>query len=300
MEESKTSLSPQLGFRDERRLRSQSIYLKRVGRQLLQYTIMLIGLFFFCIPLYFMVSTSFKTEPEVFAIPVHWIPETFNPSNYPEAFEVAPFGLYFFNSLVVAIVVVLTTLLFSAMAGYGFAKFSFPGRRISFLFVLSTMMIPFQVLLIPLYVVVYQFGWTNSYAGLIIPGAISAFGVFLMRQACLTLPDELLDAARIDGASEIGIFWRIVLPLLKPALATLAILTFLGSWNNFLWPLIVVTKADLFTLPVGMTVFQQPLRAPYWTYVMAVSTVATLPVVIVFVALQRYFIEGVVLSGLKQ
>ena len=120
-----------------------------------------------------------------------------------------------------------------------------------------------------------------------------------MRQFCLTLPDELLDAARIDGAGEIGIFWRVVMPLLKPPLASLAIITFLGSWNNFLWPLIVVTKGDLFTLPVGMTVFQQPMRAPYWTYIMAVSTVATIPVVLVFVALQKYFIQGVVLSGMK-
>jgi ABC-type glycerol-3-phosphate transport system permease component len=269
-----------------------------LGRVLL-YLVTLAGLLAFCIPVYYMVSTSFKAEEEVLAVPVHWIPEQFKPTNYPEAFQVASFGLYFFNSMVVAVVVVLTTLFFSALAGYGFAKFSFPGRRICFLLVLSTMMIPFQVLLIPLYVVVYNFGWTNSYAGLIIPGAISAFGVFLMRQASLTLPDELLDAARIDGCSEPGIFLQIVLPLLKPALASLAILTFLGSWNNFLWPLIVVTDGDLFTLPVGMTVFQQPLRAPYWTYIMAVSTVATLPVVIVFATLQKYFIEGVVLSGLK-
>ena len=226
-------------------------------------------------------------------------PHEFHPENYVEAFKAAPFGLYFYNSMVVALVVVFSTLFFSALAGYGFAKFSFPGKGLAFLFVLSTMMIPFQVVLIPLYVVVYNLGWTNNYAGLIIPGALSAFGVFLMRQFCLTLPDELLDAARIDGAGEIGIFWRVVLPLLKPPLASLAIITFLGSWNNFLWPLIVVTKGDLFTLPVGMTVFTQPMRAPYWTYIMAVSTVATLPVVIVFVALQKYFIQGVVLSGMK-
>lgn len=299
MEASKPSVDRRLTTQPERHIHSRSFYLNQFLGQILLYAVIIAGLLVFCIPLYYMVSTSVKAEAEVFAIPIHWIPEDFQPANYPEAFQVAPFGRYFYNSLFVAIVVVLTTLLFSALAGYGFAKFSFPGRRISFLFVLSTMMIPFQVLLIPLYVVVYKFGWTNSYAGLIIPGAISAFGVFLMRQACLTLPNELLDAARIDGAGEVGIFFRIVMPLLKPALATLAILTFLGSWNNFLWPLIVVTKADLFTLPVGMTVFQQPLRAPYWTYIMAVSTVATLPVVIVFVALQRYFIEGVVISGLK-
>lgn len=263
------------------------------------YIAMCLGLLFFCVPLYYMFTTSFKAEPEVFAMPVHWIPRSFLPQNYVDAFLAAPFPRYFWNSLLVAVIVVGSTVLFSALAGYGFAKFDFPGRRLAFLFILSTMMIPFQVLLIPLFVVVHQLGWTNSYAGLIIPGALSAFGVFLMRQACLTLPDELMDAARIDGAREVGIFIRIVLPLLKPAIATLAILTFLGSWNNFLWPLIVVTKDELFTLPVGMTVFQQPMQAPYWTYIMAVSTVATLPVVIVFLLLQRYFIEGVVVSGLK-
>ena len=263
------------------------------------YLAMCLGLLFFCVPLYYMLSTSFKTEAEVFAIPVHWIPHSFLPENYREAFLAAPFPRYFWNSLLVAVIVVGSTVLFGALAGYGFAKFEFPGRRLAFLFILSTMMIPFQVLLIPLYVVVHKLGWTNSYAGLIVPGALSAFGVFLMRQACLTLPDELLDAARIDGARELGIFIRIIFPLLKPAIATLAILTFLGSWNNFLWPLIVVTKDELFTLPVGMTVFQQPLQAPYWTYIMAVSTVATLPVIIVFLSLQRYFIEGVVVSGLK-
>jgi multiple sugar transport system permease protein len=268
-------------------------------QQALLYVIVTLGLLVFCIPVYYMASTSFKAESEVFAMPIHWIPHQFRPSNYPEAFAAAPFARYFYNSVVVAVAVVLATLFFSALAGYGFAKFSFPGQRIAFLFVLSTMMIPFQVLLIPLYVVVYNLGWTNSYAGLIIPGAISAFGVFLMRQFCLTLPDELLDAARIDGSGELGIFLQIVLPLLKPPLASLAIITFMGSWNNFLWPLIVVTKGDLFTLPVGMTVFTQPMRAPYWTYIMAVSTVATFPMVLVFVTLQRYFIQGVVLSGMK-
>ena len=271
---------------------------QRISRLVL-YLTMCLGLLFFCVPLYYMLSTSFKAEREVFAIPVHWFPHTFQPENYIEAFLAAPFPRYFWNSLLVAVIVVGSTVLFGSLAGYGFAKFEFPGRRVAFLFILSTMMIPFQVLLIPLYVVVHKLGWTNSYAGLIVPGALSAFGVFLMRQACLTLPDELLDAARIDGARELGIFIRIIFPLLKPAIATLAILTFLGSWNNFLWPLIVVTKDELFTLPVGMTVFQQPLQAPYWTYIMAVSTVATLPIIIVFLSLQRYFIEGVVVSGLK-
>lgn len=278
---------------------SASYNLARALDKIWLYLLVIVGLLVFCVPVYYMATTSFKAESEVVAIPIHWIPHEFHPENYTQAFGIAPFATYFYNSLVVAIVVVAMTLFLSALAGYGFAKFNFPGKNLCFLLVLSTLMIPFQILLIPLYILVYNLGWTNNYAGLIIPGAVSAFGVFLMRQFCLTLPDELLDAARIDGCNELRIFLSIVLPLLKPPLASLAIITFLGSWNNFLWPLIVVNKADLFTLPVGMTVFTQPLRSPYWTYIMAVSTVATLPVVIVFLALQKYFIQGVVLSGMK-
>lgn len=278
---------------------SPSYVIGRTVGQLATYALVIVGLLLFCVPVYYMVTTSVKAEWEVTALPIHWVPHEFKPENYPEAFAVAPFGLYFYNSLVVAVAVMASTLFFSALAGYGFAKFDFPGKSLCFILVLSTLMIPFQILLIPLYVLVHSLGWTNSYAGLIIPGALSAFGVFLMRQFCLTIPEELLDAARIDGAGELGIFMRIVWPLLKPPLASLAIITFLGSWNNFLWPLIVVNKGNLFTLPVGMTVFTQPLRAPYWTYIMAISTVATLPVVVVFVALQKYFIQGVVISGMK-
>lgn len=282
-----------------RRKHDTSYHVRKITGQVLTYVAAIIGLLIFFTPVYYMVSTSFKDETEVFALPIHWIPHQFSPQNYPEAFALAPFGQYFLNSVIVATAVVLSTLLFSALAGYGFAKFHFPGKNIAFIIVLSTMMVPFQVLLIPLYLLVYSLGWANNYAGLIIPGALSAFGVFLMRQFCLTLPDELLDAARIDGAGEVRIFWAIVMPLLMPPLASLAIITFLGSWNNFLWPLIVVNKAYLFTLPVGMTAFRQPLREPFWTYLMAVSTVATLPVILVFLLLQRYFIQGVVLSGLK-
>ena len=265
----------------------------------IRYIGLVLGLFVFCIPPYYMVTTSFKNESEVFAIPIHWLPHQFQPQNYPAAFSVAPFGLYFLNSAFVALSVVLITLFFCALCGYGLSKYQFPGRDIIFYFILSTMMIPFQVIIIPLYVLVYKLGWTNSYAGLIIPGSVTAFGVFLMRQFLITVPDELMDAARMDGAGEFAIFWRVVIPLLRPPLATLAILTFIGSWNDFLWPLLVVTKEKLFTLPLGMTVFTQPLRQPYWTYIMAVSTVATVPVVAVFVSLQRYFIQGVVLSGMK-
>jgi len=272
---------------------------KWIGQILLQ-LVVLVGALITSIPLYYMVSTSFKSESEVFALPVHWLPHEFQGfSNYIEAFQVAEFGRFFLNSAVVAVVVVFTTIFFSGLAGYGLAKFPFPGNRICFLLILSTMMVPFQVILVPLFVVGHQLDWMNTYAGLIVPGAISAFGVFLMRQFCLTLPDELIDAARIDGCSEPGIFFRVALPLMQPAMATLTIITFMGSWNNLFWPMVVATRPEVMTLPVGMTFFRQPLREPYWTYIMAVSTMATLPVIAVFLPLQKYFIQGVVISGMK-
>lgn len=255
----------------------------------------------FSFPVIFMMITSFKPETEVFATPVTIFPRDFQGlENYKRAFEMVPVDRFFFNSTLMAVLDVVFTVFFSALAGYGFAKFRFFGRNLMFFFVLSTMMIPFQILLIPLYVQIKNIGWENSYYGLIIPGILNPFGVFLMRQFCLSLPDELMDAARIDGASEFGIFWRIVLPLLKPAAASLAIIIFLWSWNNFLWPLVVVQSQDFTTLPVGLTFFAQAFqRQPMWAAAMAVSTVATLPVALLFVFFQRYFAEGMVMSGMK-
>lgn len=270
-----------------------------VGRLSL-HTVLIVGVLFTSIPIYYMVTSSFKTEAEIFAVPIHWVPQRFQGlNNFIKAFQTAPFGRFFLNSTIVAITRVCGVLFFCSLAGYGLAKYAFPGRRIVFLSILSTMMIPFQVVLLPRYILVYKLGWINSYRGLIIPGLISAFGVFLMRQFALTIPDELLDAGRIDGASEFRIFSNIVFPLMKPPLATLAILTFMGSWNSLFWPMIIATRTEVMTLTVGMTFFQQPLREPYWTLIMAICTVATLPVIVVFLTLQRYFIEGVVISGLK-
>ena len=267
---------------------------------LLLHLVLLGGAILTCIPIFYMLSSSFKSEAEIFAVPIHWLPHNFQGlDNYVKAFAVAPFGRFFINSVVMSGVRVVGAIFFSALAGYGLAKFKFPGNRFVFLLILSTMMVPFQVLLLPLYVLVYELGWVNTYWGLIAPGIVSAFGVFLMRQFCLTIPDELLDAARIDGAGEFRIFWSVVFPLLGPPLATLSILTFMWTWNSLLWPMIVATKPSVMTLTVGMTFFQQPLREPYWTYIMAVSTVATLPVIAVFLALQKYFVQGVVISGVK-
>lgn len=269
--------------------------------QIVYFVLALAVALLFAFPVIFMMITSFKPETEVFATPVRIFPRDFQGfAQYQRAADLVPLGRFFFNSTLMAIIDVVFTVFFSALAGYGFAKFRFFGRRLMFVFILSTMMIPFQILLVPLYVQIKNFGWENSYYGLIIPGILNPFGVFLMRQFCLSLPDELMDAARIDGASELGIFWRIVFPLLKPASASLAIIIFLWSWNNFLWPLVVVQSPEYTTLPVGLTFFAQAFqRQPMWAAAMAVSTLATLPVALLFIFFQRYFTEGMVLSGMK-
>ena len=261
---------------------------------------LLISLLFF-FPVYLMASSSFKSEGEIFAIPMHWIPHEFQGlRQYERAFEETRLERWYINSLFIAAVQTVATVFFGALAGYGFAKFRFPARNLLFLFILSIMTVPFQILVIPMFVLVHQLGWHNTYEGIIMPGLISAFGVFMMRQFAYSIPDELLDAARIDGASEFSIFRRIAMPMLKPAAASLAIITFLFSWNNFLWPLVIAQNRDLVTLPVGLTYFSQSLdREPLWAVAMAVSTMATIPVILLFVFFQRYFIEGMMVSGIK-
>ncbi len=275
--------------------------LRRRIRNLILFSIgLLISLLFF-FPVYMMVSASFKAEGEIFAIPMHWLPQEFQGlSQYERAFELTQLERWYINSIFIATVQTAATVFFGALAGYGFAKYRFLGRNLLFLLILSIMTVPFQILVIPMFVLVRQLGWHNTYEGIIMPGLISAFGVFMMRQFAYNIPDELLDAARIDGASEFSIFRRIALPMLKPAAASLAIITFLFSWNNFLWPLVIAQNRDLITLPVGLTFFSQSLdREPLWAVAMAVSTMATIPVILLFIFFQRYFIEGMMVSGIK-
>lgn len=264
----------------------------------LLYGLVAIGGILFLLPVIYMLSSSFKQSSAIFKVPFQWIPSPFMASNYSEAMNIAPFGRYFFNSLLVGVCVTVLNVFFAALTGYGFAKYNFWGKNFMFLAILSTLMIPFQAIMVPLFIIVRNFGWLNSYQGLIIPWAISAFGVFLMRQFILSIPDELLDAARIDGASEPGIFWHVILPLSKTPMVTLAIFTFLDSWNNLLWPLIIITKTDMRTVSLGLTEFQT-LHGTAYNLLMAGSTIAVVPILVLFIFLQRYFIQGVVLSGLK-
>ena len=252
-------------------------------------------------PIWFMVTSAFKAEPEIMAIPIHWWPHDFQWfERFREAAAFAPLWYYVLNSTLFSVAHVVVTVFFGALAGFGFAKYRFPGRTLLFYFVICTLMIPFQILVVPLVIEVKLFGWENSYPGLIIPGLMNAFGVFMMRQHAADLPDELLEAGRIDGASEFYIFLRIVLPLLAPALTSLAIIVFIWSWGAFLWPLVIVQDRELNVLSVGLTNYSQPYQqVPMWGAAMAASTIATIPIACLFAFFQRYFIKGLTAAAVK-
>ena len=249
-------------------------------------------------PLIWMVLASSKTLPEILKVPPTLLPEALRLDNYRTVLGDTQFVRYFFNSVIVAAITIASVLITSSMAGYAFAKFEFPGRNVIFALVLATLMIPFQVRVIPLYVLANDLHLLDTYAGLVLPGLVDAFGIFLMRQFLQSIPSELLDAARVDGASEVTIFVRIVLPLAKPALSALAIFTLVASWESFLWPLLVISSPDKFTLPLGLAQF----AGRYVTRVdlqMAAATLTILPLLIVFLFMQRRFIEGMATAGLK-
>ncbi|MGC4105681.1 MAG: carbohydrate ABC transporter permease [Thermomicrobiales bacterium] len=249
-------------------------------------------------PFAYMVSTAFKTRGEVFTQPVRWIPKDINLNNFRDALAAYPITRYFWNSVIVGVSVTLLNLVTCSLAGYGFAKFTFMGRNLLFAIVLATMMIPLSSMIIPLFLIVKWLGWVDTYWGLIIPAGTSAFGIFLMRQHMASIPDDLLDAARLDGAGEPRIFASIVLPLSKTALSSLAIFIFMWNWDSVLWPLLVATGDRYRTLPLGVALFESSYGTNY-PQLMAVALLAMLPVLLVFLALQRNFVEAMTLSGVK-
>jgi multiple sugar transport system permease protein len=260
---------------------------------------LLAGFVVMATPFVWMILSSFKTTRELRQAPTRWIPQDPTLQNYRDLFQRLDFPRYFFNSTVVAVAVTAGNLLFCSMLGYALAKLQFPGKRVLFAVVLATLMIPGLVTLVPLFVLVANLNLTNTHAGLILPFVAGAFGVFLMRQFILGIPDDLLDAARVDGAGEYRIFFRIVLPLCGPALATLGVLTFLTYWNSFLWPLVVATTEDMYTLPVALALFSIGQQESNVALQMAGSVVVVLPVVVLFFAMQRYVIRGIATTGLK-
>jgi multiple sugar transport system permease protein len=250
-------------------------------------------------PLYWMVTTALKPPTVVMSLPPEWIPTSISLNNFWEAFANSPVGRWTFNSLLMALSVTAFQLLFATMAGYGFAKKHFPGKELLFWIYVSSMMIPGFALIIPLCTLMTRFGLVNSYLGLIAPGLSAPFGVFLMRQFIQTLPTELIEAATIDGCSELRVFTDIILPLSKPGLAVLGIFVFIGQWNAFFWPLIVVSSSDMMTLTVGFALLSnRELRVNYGA-LMAAATYMALAQVIVFFAFQRYFVQGITVGGIK-
>jgi multiple sugar transport system permease protein len=250
-------------------------------------------------PFIWMLLGSFKTTTELRMSPPTWWPQNPTLDNYTELFSKNNFGNYFVNSIIVAVVVTAGNLLFCSMLGYALAMLDFPGKRALFALVMGTLLIPGVVTFVPLFVLVANVGLVDTLPGLILPFLVGPFGVFLMRQFILGLPRDLLDAGRVDGAGELRIFARIILPLCGPALATLGILTFLGSWNNFLWPLVVAQTEDTYTLPVALALFAKGQNATNYGLLLAGATVVVMPILLVFLAFQRKFIEGIATTGIK-
>ena len=248
-------------------------------------------------PFLWMVSTSLKREGDVFAFPPQWIPNPVQFNNYPETWQQAPFGSYLFNTVFVSVSVCLLELLTCSLAAYAFARLRFNGRDKLFVLYLGTLMIPGQVTIIPNFVMMKYLGWTDTYLALIIPPAFSAFGTFLLRQFFLTIPYELEEAAKIDGASYPRIWATIILPLSGPALSTLAVFSFMTQWNSFLWPLIVTNSNNMRTFTVGLRFFVDEFNTKYH-YLMAGSVMSILPILLVFIFFQRYFVRSIKLSGM--
>lgn len=260
------------------------------------FLLLLAGALSMSAPFLWMISTSLKPAAEIFRYPPTLFTEQPQFGNYIRLFEVVPFARMMLNSLIVSISVTLLQLLVCSMAAFAFARLRFRGRETLFLLYLSALMIPSQVTLIPNFILVRNLGWIDSYAALILPFAFSSFGTFLLRQAFLTVPRELEEAARIDGATYAQVFWRVMLPLVRPALGALAIFTFVAQWNNFLWPLIITTKPEMNTLTVGLS----GLRGQYntdWGLLMTGSVLAILPIFVVFILGNRSFIKGITSGG---
>ncbi|MFC2091539.1 carbohydrate ABC transporter permease [Elusimicrobiota bacterium] len=267
-------------------------------RKIVIQAILLGGLMLTLTPFFWMISTSFKSKAGIHAIPPQWIPAEPTVAHYRELFEQINFLKYFINSTIVAVAVTVLGLFFNSVAGYAFAKFKFPGRDRIFAILIIALMIPSQVTMMPVFLILKKFGLINTYMGLIVSGTVSVYSIFLMRQFVLTIPNDLIESARIDGCSEFGIYWRIIIPLCKPVLATLGIFTFMSSWNSFLWPLIVMIREDMYTLPVALANLSGQ-HAENFGLIMAGAVVVVIPVIIVFVFAQKYIIEGISTTGLK-
>jgi multiple sugar transport system permease protein len=274
----------------------------QVGRTVI-YIILVVGAIFMFAPFAFLISSSLKNELQVFQFPIQWIPDPVRWMNYIEALTDKPFLTYFKNTMIIAIFNQIAILGTASLCGYGFARIQFPGRDLWFGIALATMMIPYYVTMVPQFILFTRLGWQDTYLPLIVPYFFGggAFNVFLFRQFFRTIPEDFSDAARMDGCSEFGIFWRIFVPLSTPVFITVAIFTFMGSWNDFIGPLLYINTPEKFTIALGLATYRSMLGVgrTRWDLLMAASVSMTAPVVMLFFVVQRYFIKGVVMSGIK-
>jgi multiple sugar transport system permease protein len=275
---------------------------KKILRHFPLYFVVVVGAILTLTPFLWMLLSSFKNSTEIFHYPPTFFPETWHFDNYPKLFQDRPFGLWYRNSIIVGVIQTAAVLFFSSLAGFGFAKYRFKGRNLMFATLLGSTMIPFALILIPLFIEVSHMHLTDSYRGLILPFMAPAFGIFVMKQFTENIPDELLDAARIDGSSEFGIYWHIVLPLVRPGLATLGLMTFLASWNNFQWPLVVLRSEEMLTLPVGLMALTEnvPGKSRDFGVIMAATTLVAIPILLLFLAVQRQFVSGMLMGSIKE
>lgn len=264
----------------------------------ISYVLLTLGLGLMVFPFLWMISTSFKTLDDIYSPSL--IPSDFTWAHYAAMFRETAFPRWMLNSLYVAVIATASVCVFDTITGYILAKFSFPGRQVIFVLILSTLMVPTEMLIIPWYLVSSGLNGMDTYWGILFPGLITGFGIFLMKQFMESLPTELLDAARIDGMGEWGILLRIAVPLVRPALATLSILTFLGSWNSFIWPLIITQSEEMFTIPVGMAFFSSEAKdSSNWVQIMTGATLSVLPLIVLFLFFQKQIIRGIATTGLK-
>jgi len=278
----------------------KTLTINKIVKNTSTYLLLSVFALFFIIPFLWILSTSLKGDTQIFTIPPQWIPETFHWENYSEVFDRIPFLLYVKNSVFISAIIITGTVLSSSLVAYSFACLNWPGRNFLFIIVLASMMLPIQVIMIPIFVMFKEIGWLNSFKPLTLPSFFggSAFSIFLLRQFFLTIPRDLLDSARIDGCSEFRIYWNIVLPNAKPALATVAILTFMFSWNDFLGPLIYLSDQAKGTIALGLGMFVGQYVTE-WALLMAASMLMMLPMLLIFFVFQKYFIQGFIMSGLK-
>ena len=270
---------------------------RRIGTAVL-HLVFLAGSVVVAFPFVWMILSSFKSIQDFYNF--GFLPSVFDVSAYQYVFTETNFGRWYLNSAIVAVVVTVTNIVFCSLIGYTLAKFRFPGARAVFILILSTLMVPTEMLVIPWYVSAVHLHLANTYVGIFLPGVMEAFGIFLMRQFMLGVPDDLLDAGRVDGLGEFRLWWQVAMPLVKPAIAALGIVTFLGNWNAYLWPVIVIATDQMRTIPVGIALYATAVsNGIQWNTIMAMSVLTVVPMIVVFVIFQRQIISGIALTGLK-